>query len=72
MLVQLDHLPKVRGEHEKYLKPPPSIIGPNPHPKKEISTSLKTCWERFCASNILKNVVFFSLVNLPPLLSKEL
>ena len=25
-VVKLDHLPRVRGEHKKYLKPPPSII----------------------------------------------
>ena len=26
MLVKLDHFPKDRGEHKKYLKPPPSYI----------------------------------------------
>ena len=26
IVVKLDHLPKVRGENKKYLKPPPSFV----------------------------------------------
>ena len=40
MLVKLDHLPRDRGENsKKYLKPPPSLVLPNPHPMVSPNTS---------------------------------